>query len=513
MGRGGGKGIEPVLEAREIGRDLLADEIGTRRERLAQLDEARAQRGQRPRAPVPGRPGERLAAALTALGPGFVKLGQALSTRADIVGEEVAADLSRLQDRLDPFPAREAHATIEAELGRPMAELFEAFDDAPVAAASIAQVHFARTRDGRDVAVKILRPGVDRQFAEDIALFDWLARLAIRVAPRLRRLRPVEVVDTLAQTVAREMDLRLEAAAASEMAENFRGDPDLRVPDVDWSLTGRRVMATARVEGIPVDERERLVEAGIDPDAVVAAAARVFFKMVFRDGFFHADMHPGNVFVAPDGALVAVDYGIVGRIDRPTRAWLADMLLGFLTGDYRAVAEVHFRAGYVPADQDMDAFMQAARSIGEPIFGKKLSDISLARLLAQLFEVTERFRMETQPRLLLLQKSMLVCEGVGRALNPEVNMWALARPLIESWMAENRGPAARAADFAQAALARLDSLPALVQNLERAAAVVADGGVRLDRETLAALSRRGGFGWRGLVLAALAGALAAHLLR
>jgi ubiquinone biosynthesis protein len=197
-------------------------------------------------------------------------------------------------------------------------------------------------------------------------------------------------------------------------------------------------MATARVEGIPVDERERLVEAGIDPDAVVAAAARVFFKMVFRDGFFHADMHPGNVFVAPDGALVAVDYGIVGRIDRPTRAWLADMLLGFLTGDYRAVAEVHFRAGYVPADQDMDAFMQAARSIGEPIFGKKLSDISLARLLAQLFEVTERFRMETQPRLLLLQKSMLVCEGVGRALNPEVNMWALARPLIESWMAENR---------------------------------------------------------------------------
>jgi ubiquinone biosynthesis protein len=474
---------------------------------------ALALRALRPREPVPGRPGERLAAALTALGPGFVKLGQALSTRADIVGEEVAADLSRLQDRLEPFPVAQAHATIEAELGRPMAELFEAFDDAPVAAASIAQVHFARTRDGRDVAVKILRPGVDRQFAEDIALFDWLARLAIRVAPRLRRLRPVEVVDTLAQTVAREMDLRLEAAAASEMAENFRDDPDLRVPEVDWSLTGRRVMATARVEGIPVDERERLVEAGIDPDAVVAAAARVFFKMVFRDGFFHADMHPGNVFVAPDGALVAVDYGIVGRIDRPTRAWLADMLLGFLTGDYRAVAEVHFRAGYVPADQDMDAFMQAARSIGEPIFGKKLSDISLARLLAQLFEVTERFRMETQPRLLLLQKSMLVCEGVGRALNPEVNMWALARPLIESWMAENRGPTARAADFAQAALARLDSLPALVQNLERAAAVVADGGVRLDRETLAALSRRGGFGWRGLVLAALAGALAAHLLR
>jgi ubiquinone biosynthesis protein len=307
------------------------------------------------------------------------------------------------------------------------------------------------------------------------------------------------------------MDLRLEAAAACEMAENFRDDPDLRVPAVDWALTARRTMATDRVDGIPVDERDRLVAAGIDPDAVVAAAARVFFKMVFRDGFFHADMHPGNVFVAPDGALVAVDYGITGRIDQPTRAYLADMLLGFLTGDYRAVAEVHFRAGYVPADQDIDGFMQATRAIGEPIFGKKLAEISLARLLAQLFAVTERFRMETQPQLLLLQKSMLVCEGVGRSLNPEVNMWTLARPLIEDWMAANRGPAARAADFARAALARLDSLPALVQTLERAATVIATGGVRLDRETLAALSRRGGFGWRALVLSALAGAFAMHL--
>ncbi len=466
----------------------------------------------RPRLPVSGRPGERLARALASLGPGFVKLGQALSTRADLVGEEVAADLSRLQDRLDPFPAAAAHATIEAELGRRMDELFAAFDDVPVAAASIAQVHFARTLDGRDVAVKILRPGVEQAFAEDIALLDWLSRLAIRVMPRIRRLRPVEVVATLAATVAREMDLRLEAAAASEMAENFRDDPDLRVPAVDWSLTARRTMATERVDGIPIDERERLIAAGIDPDAVVAAAARVFFKMVFRDGFFHADMHPGNVFVAPDGALVAVDYGIVGRIDQPTRAYLADMLMGFLTGDYRAVAEVHFRAGYVPADQDIDAFMQATRAIGEPIFGKKLAEISLARLLAQLFAVTEQFRMETQPQLLLLQKSMLVCEGVGRSLNPEVNMWTLARPLIEEWMVAHRGPAARVADFARAALARLDSLPTLVQNLERAAAVIATGGVRLDRETLAALSRRGGFGWRALVLAALAGAFAMHLL-
>jgi ubiquinone biosynthesis protein len=472
---------------------------------------AAALRALRPREAVPGRPGERLARALASLGPGFVKLGQALSTRADLVGETIAADLSRLQDRLDPFPVAAARATIEGEIGRPMDEIFASFDEIPVAAASIAQVHFARTLDGRDVAVKILRPGIERAFAEDVALLDWLARLADRAVPRLRRLRPVEVVATLAETVAREMDLRLEAAAASEMAENFRDDPDLRVPAVDWSLTARRTMATERVDGIPVDERAQLIAAGIDPDAVVAAAARVFFKMVFRDGFFHADMHPGNVFVAPDGALVAVDYGITGRIDKPTRAYLADMLLGFLTGDYRAVAEVHFRAGYVPADQDIDGFMQAARAIGEPIFGKKLAEISLARLLAQLFAVTERYRMETQPQLLLLQKSMLVCEGVGRSLNPEVNMWTLARPLIETWMAENRGPAARAADFARAALARLDSLPALVHTLERAAQVIATGGVRLDRETLAALSRRGGFGWRALAAAAVAGALAAHL--
>jgi ubiquinone biosynthesis protein len=464
-------------------------------------------RALRPRVPPQGRPGERLAAALGALGPGFVKLGQALSTRADLVGEAVAADLSRLQDKLDPFPAAAARATIEAELGQDMATLFAAFDDEAVAAASIAQVHFARTPDGRDVAVKILRPGVEAAFAADVALLDWLARLAILALPRLRRLRPVEVVETLARSVSREMDLRLEAAAATEMAENFRDDPDLRVPAVDWARTARRVLVTERIVGIPVDERTRLVEAGIDPDAVVAAAARAFFKMVFRDGFFHADMHPGNVFVGPDGGLIAVDFGIVGRIDRPTRIFLADMLMGFLRGDYRVVAEVHFRAGYVPADQDIEAFQQAARAIGEPIFGKTLAEISLARLLAQLFEVTEQFAMETQPQLLLLQKSMLVCEGVGRALNPEVNMWTLARPLIESWMAENRGAGARTRDFAREVLARLDSLPALVQNLERAAAVVATGGVRLDRETLAALTRRGGFGWRSLVLAALSGAI------
>ncbi|MBM3525999.1 MAG: 2-polyprenylphenol 6-hydroxylase, partial [Alphaproteobacteria bacterium] len=248
-----------------------------------------------PRVPLAGRPGEKLAAALTALGPGFVKLGQALSTRADLVGESVAADLSRLQDKLDPFAAKDARATIEAELGQPVHELFASFEDVPIAAASIAQVHFAETREGRRVAVKVLRPGVERAFAEDIALFEWLAYLAERIVPRSRRLKPIEVVKTLAASVAREMDLRLEAAAASETASNFRDDLEFRVPAVEWGLTSRRVLTTERIEGIPVDERDQLIAAGLDPDAIVAAAARVFFKMVFRDGFFHADMHPGNV--------------------------------------------------------------------------------------------------------------------------------------------------------------------------------------------------------------------------
>jgi ubiquinone biosynthesis protein len=458
------------------------------------------------------RSGERIANALTELGPGFVKLGQALSIRADLVGEAIAADLSRLQDHLDPFPAPAARAAIQAEFGRPVSALFRDFDDKPIAAASIAQVHFAETTDGRAVAVKVLRPGVEAAFAEDLALFDWLARLGERFVPRLRRLKPIQAVVTLADMVQREMDLRLEAAAASELAQNFKDDPDLRVPAVDWALTGRRVLTTARIEGIPVDERERLIAAGFEPDAIVARAARVFFKMVFRDGFFHGDMHPGNVFVAPDGVLIAVDFGIMGRIDIATRTYLADMLMGFLNGDYRLVADVHFRAGFVPADQSSGAFMQAARAIAEPILGKPLAEISIARLLAQLFEVTEQFRMEAQPQLLLLQKSMLVCEGVGRLLTPNLNMWSLARPLIEAWMIEHRGPAAKTMELARGAFARLDTLPALIGNLERAAGIIANGGVRLDPETVAALTQRRGLGLGWLIAAVIAGLALGALL-
>ena len=453
-----------------------------------------------------GRPGERLAEAFTSLGPSFIKLGQALSIRADIVGEEVAADLSQLQDKLPPFPAAHARATVATELGQPIEALFKSFDDQAVAAASIAQVHFAVTTDGQEVAVKILRPGVEAQFARDLDLFLWIAERIERHAPRLRRLKPVEVIATLAQSVRVEMDLRLEAAAASELAQNFAGDGDLRVPKVDWARTARRVLTLERISGIPVDERASLIAAGHDPQDLVAKAARAFFKQVFRDGFFHADMHPGNIFVAPDGTLIAVDFGIMGRIDKRTRYYLADMLMGFLTADYAAVAEVHFRAGYVPATQSMGAFTQAARAIAEPIMGRPLHEISLARLLAQLFQVTEQFQMETQPQLLMLQKSMLVCEGVGRTLMPDINMWSLARPLIEDWMAANRGIDARARQAIGEAAARIEELPTFVANLEKSAAMLASGGVRLHPDALAALvgGRRRVWPWVALATAGAA---------
>ena len=456
---------------------------------------------------VKPRPGQRLAAALIELGPSFIKLGQALSIRPDIVGDEVAADLSDLQDRLPPFPAARARATVEAGLGHPIESFFQEFDEEPIAAASIAQVHFAVTTDGADVAVKILRPGIEARLAEDLDLFLWLAERIERHAPHLRRLKPIEVVRTLEETVRTEMDLRLEAAAASELAENFAGDPDFRVPRVDWSRTNRRVLTLERISGIPVDEREALIEAGHDPQEIVGKAARAFFKQVFRDGFFHADLHPGNIFVAPDGVLVAVDFGIMGRLDQRTRFYLADMLLGFLNGDYRTVADVHFHAGYVPATQSVGAFTQAARAIAEPIFERPLNEISLARLLAQLFQVTEQFQMETQPQLLMLQKSMLVCEGVGRRLCPDVNMWTLARPLIEEWMGGNRGVEARARHAAAEALARIEALPAFLANLEKSVALLANGGLRLHPDSLGALNRRRGWTawpWIALALASAA---------
>ena len=411
------------------------------------------------------RPGERLAAALQDMGPCFITLGQALSTRADLLNEEVATDLGRLQDHLPAFPGAEARAIIERELGQPLGALFSAFDDVPVAAASIAQVHFAVTTDGRDVAVKVLRPGIERAFAQDLDLFYWIAELVERTQPRFRRLKPVESVRAFAEIVRIEMDLRLEAAAAEELGENFRDDESYRAPLIDWDRTAERVLTLERIDGTPIGDRAAIAAAGHDPDVVMRKCAEAFFYQVFRDGFFHADMHGGNAFVDREGRIVPVDFGIMGRVDEDTRGYLAELLVAFLRRDYRAVAEVQFRAGYVSPDQSLEMFAQACRSIGEPIFGKPSHQISIARLLAQLLRVTEQFEMTVQPQLLLLQKTMLMAEGMGTRLNPTVNIWELARPLIEDWMRTHFGPRATISRAVEDLTQGLRRLPRLIESL------------------------------------------------
>lgn len=438
--------------------------------------------------PNQGRPGERLADALTALGPTYVKLGQALSVRADLVGEEVAADLSRLQDQLAPFPAAEARRAVEAEFARPIEELFAEFEAEPVAAASIAQVHFARLPEkdagefggeaGDLVAVKVLRPGIETRFEKDVALFRWLARLVERLVPAMRRLKPVAVVDTFQAWIETEMDLRLEGAAASELRENCEGDEGFHVVRVDWERTGRRVLTIERLSGVNIDDLEGLEAAGHDVDEILERSARIFFLQVFRDGFFHADMHPGNMFVAPDGRLCPVDFGIMGRVDRRTRFFLADILVGFLNRDYRRVADTHFDYGVVPPTKSREEFTQALRAIGEPLLDKPLAQISVARLLSHLFRTTERFDMETQPDLLLLQKTMLVAEGVGRTLNPNVNMWLMARPMIEDWVIANRGPEARVVETVRDTVQALESLPRTLRRAEETLARLSRDGAR-----------------------------------
>ena len=436
-----------------------------------------------------GRPGQKLASALTELGPSFIKLGQFLSTRADLLGEQVAADLSELQDRLPPFPAAEARATIERELGRPVSDLFSAFEDEPVSAASIAQVHLAvvpsvpseeggegEAEEVREVAVKVLRPGIEAAFERDLEFLFALAALAERSQPRLRRFRPREVVETFARTVRIEMDLRMEAAAASELAGNFEGDESYHVPAVDWQRSGRRVLTQERVAGIPLDDREGLIAAGHDLRAVLTKAAEIFFNQVFRDGFFHGDQHPGNMWVDAAGNIVAVDFGIMGRLDRRTRCYLADMLRATLERDYRALAAVHREAGYLPPGGDLETFAQALRSVCEPIFGRPLAEISFARLLAQIFQLTEAFAMPVQPQLLLLQKNMLMAEGISRRLDTKLNIWSLAQPLIEDWMRANRGPEARLRDAARDLVDTIGRTPETLRAIEKAAGQLATVG-------------------------------------
>lgn len=404
--------------------------------------------------------------ALTALGPAYIKFGQILSTRPDVVGEELAEQLKYLQDKLPPFPVETARKMIEAELGLPVDQIFSTLSE-PVAAASIAQVHRATLAEGgQDVAVKVLRPGIERAFRTDIDAFYLMASLVDALAPAARRLRPMDVIAHFEGVVMGELDLRLESAAAGEFAANTREDAGFRVPKPIWHLSGRRVMTLGWAEGLSMSDNAAIDAAGHDRKVLAARVLQLFLRHALRDGYFHADMHQGNLKVAADGAIIAYDFGIMGRLDEYTRRVYAEILFGFIRRDYRRVAEVHFEAGYVPADRDIDEFARALRVVGEPIFGMDASRISMARLLAYLFEVTERFGMQTRTELILLQRTMVVVEGVARSLDPHINIWQVARPVVEAYIAENVGPRALLRDLTQTArvLARFGpKLPRMVE--------------------------------------------------
>ena len=439
--------------------------------------------------------GSRLAAALTKLGPTYVKLGQFLATRPDVVGTVIARDLESLQDKMAPFPQEEAEAAVAAALDKPLSTIYVTFCPA-VAAASIAQVHSAEIETSarrKPVAVKVLRPGIERRFKSDLDAFFFAARKAEAFSAEARRLRLIETVSTLARSVAIEMDFRLEAAAASEMAENTMEDADFRVPTVDWDRTAREVLTLEWIDGVRLNDHGALEAKGFDPPALGRKVIQSFLRHALRDGFFHADMHPGNLFVDDDERLIAVDFGIMGRLGPKERRFLAEILFGFITRDYQRTAQVHFDAGYVPRHHSVESFAQAIRAIGEPIHNRTAEDISMAKLLMLLFEVTGLFDMRTRPELLLLQKTMVVVEGVARSLDPKLDMWTTADPVVREWIARNLGPVGRLEDAVEGAgeIGRFfGQLPGL---LTRAGALfdqvddITRDGLVLSPETVAAI--------------------------
>ena len=399
-------------------------------------------------ATAPGRPGERLARAFERLGPAAIKLGQLMSTRADVLGDQMAQDLGRLKDQLAPFPTEVARAEVEVALGRPLSSLYVTFEP-PVAAASLAQAHPATLADGRRVAVKVLRPGVERRVAADVGALHLGARLADRFAPPLRRLEPRAFARTVARSLELELDLRLEAAAASELGEVMAEGGHMSAPAVVWDGVGRRVLTLEWAQGAPLSSAEALALPGLDRPALADNVIRAFLTQALDHGVFHADLHEGNLFVTSPASLTAVDFGIVGRLGRAERRFLAEILWGFLRRDYRRVAEVHFEAGYVPPHQDVAAFAQALRAIGEPIFGRPAADVSMGRLLGQLFEITALFDMHLRPELILLQKTMVTVEGVARRIDPQNDIWQAARPIVERWIARELSPPARLRDLVE----------------------------------------------------------------
>src|SRR4051794_40144958 len=452
---------------------------------------------------IPEKP--QYADALVAIGPAAVKLGQALSTRPDLVGQEAADNLSQLQDDLPPAPFALIRQTIERSFNAPLESLFSKFDETPVGAASIAQVHRAITTEGRDVAVKVLRPGIEDEFAKAMETYEWAAAQIESYGGEVERLRPRRVVAQFRQWTTRELDLQREAASASELRENMVAEPGYYVPEIDWRRTARRVLTLEWLDGIKLNDREALIEAGQDCHALATTLVRAFLRQAVVDGFFHADLHHGNLFALPDGRIAAIDFGIMGRIDRRARVWLAEILYGLITGNYRRVAEIHFEAQYVPAHHSVEEFATALRAAGEPIRGLPVKDISVGRMLESLFSITRDFDMPTQPHLLLLQKTMVMNEGVATALDPDINMWETAEPFLKEWIRSELGPEAYYADRIIEIVRAVKKIPELIHRIDQYYPPVGAAPPQPPLPEIAVIESRN---WSGYAAIALVGAAA-----
>ena len=406
------------------------------------------------------------AKALQEIGPAAIKLGQALSTRPDLVGDRAAENLSQLQDNLPPAPFAAIKAAIETAFETPLEQLYSSFDPEPIGSASIAQVHRAVTTEGRDVAVKVLRPGIEQEFADAIETYEWAAAHVESGGGEFERLRPRLVVAHFKQWTARELDLQREAASASELRENMIAEPGFFVPEIDWRRTARRVLTLEWLDGEKLNDRDALVAAGHDCKELAAILVRAFLRQAVVDGFFHADLHQGNLFALPDGRIAVIDFGIMGRIDRQARMWLAEILYGLITGNYRRVAEIHFEAQYVPPHHSVEEFATALRAAGEPIRGLPVKDISVGRMLESLFAITRDFDMPTQPHLLLLQKTMVMEEGVATRLDPDINMWETAEPVLKEWLRSELGPEAYYADRITEVVRAIKKIPDLIHRMD-----------------------------------------------
>jgi ubiquinone biosynthesis protein len=462
----------------------------------------------------------RIRRALEDLGPIYVKFGQILSTRRDLLPDDIAVELAKLQDQVPPFPGEQAQAIVERALGKPVSELFAEFDSRPLASASIAQVHAATLHNGRKVVVKVVRPGIKRTIQRDIDLLFTIARLARTYSSEARRLRPVEVVEEYDKTIHDELDLMREAANATQLRRNFADGALLYVPEIFWEYTRENVMVQERIYGIPVDQVDELLAAGVDMKTLGERGVEIFFTQVFRDNFFHADMHPGNIFVRPDGTYIGVDFGIMGSLTKADQRYLAENLLAFFHRDYRRVAELHVESGWVPRTTRVEDFEAAIRTVSEPIWEKPISEISFGHFLLRLFQVARRFNMEIQPQLVLLQKTLLNIEGLGRTLYPQLDLWSTAKPFMEAWMSEQVGPQAFARRVRETLPQLSEDLPEVPLLAHRVLRKAADGELKIQweseqlaqiREEIRSGNRRTQVSLAGATLT-LAGVLGAGLL-